>query len=55
MACVYAWMEKAEDARGWLEKAITLDEKYREMACNDQDFNAIREDARFKVLVAEGE
>jgi len=52
-ACAYALLGEAEDACEWLEKAIELDEKYREMAQGDKDFNGIRQDGRFKVLVGE--
>jgi hypothetical protein len=34
-----------------LEKAISLDEEYRDMAKNDADFDRIREDSRFQKLI----
>jgi tetratricopeptide (TPR) repeat protein len=55
IASVYALMEQAEEACGWLEKAIGLDEEYQEMARDDQDFDPVREDARFKALIGEDE
>ena len=42
---------KPDEAKDYLEKAIAGDEKYREMAKTDEDFNNIREDPRFKKLV----
>ena len=53
-ACAYALMGEAGEAYEWLEKAIGLDEKYRKLARDDKDFDGIREDERFKALVADG-
>ena len=39
--------------RDYLEKAIDKDNKYREMAETDKDFDNIREDHRFKKLIEE--
>jgi tetratricopeptide (TPR) repeat protein len=55
MACLCPLMGKAGEAYEWLEKAIGLDEKYREMARGEEDFDGIREDERFKALVGESE
>jgi tetratricopeptide (TPR) repeat protein len=51
-SCAYALMSCAGEACEWLQKAIDLDEKYRPMAREDQDFDAIREHACFKALMS---
>jgi hypothetical protein len=48
-----ALMGEAGEACEWLEKAIGLNEKYREIAWGDKAFDGIREDERFKALVGE--
>lgn len=50
-ACALALMGNLADACVWLEKAIGLDETYREMARNDSDFDAIRDAPAFQALV----
>jgi tetratricopeptide (TPR) repeat protein len=49
-ARVYALMGETCEACKWLEKAIGLADKYRQTAQDDEDFEAIREDERFKAL-----
>lgn len=44
--------ECLDDAISNLEKAIGLDEKYRQIATTDSDFDNIRDDPRFKKLIA---
>jgi len=44
-------MGHAEEACEWLRKAIDLDEKYREMARDDEDFDALREHEGFRALL----
>ncbi|MFC1897495.1 tetratricopeptide repeat protein [Chloroflexota bacterium] len=51
LACLFSLWEKPDDAITYLEKAIKGDEKYREMAKTDNDFDNIREDPRFKKLI----
>jgi len=51
LACLFSLWEKADEALDYLEKAIVGDEEYREKARTDEDFDNIREDARFKKLV----
>jgi len=55
MACAHALTGDAGQACEWLQKAVELDEKYREMARHDADFHGIREDGRFKALVGNDE
>ncbi len=51
LACLFSLWGKTGNALPYLEKAIGGDEKYREKAKTDEDFNNIREDARFKKLI----
>jgi len=51
MACVYSLMNKPDEALKWLREAIELDEKFRDMAKTDPDFDNIRDDPRFRALV----
>lgn len=53
MACVYSLMNKPDEALKWLREAIDLDQKFRDMAKSDSDFDNIRDDPRFKELVGE--
>jgi len=51
-ACCYGLQGQVEPALENLERAIQLSpDEYREMAKTDSDFDAIREDPRFRVLV----
>ena len=50
-ACLFSLMHKPKDAIALLEKAIGLDEKHRQMATTDSDFDNIRDDPRFKKLI----
>jgi len=51
LACVFSLRGKIDDALTYLKKAIKADEKYREMAKTDEDFDNIRDDPRFKKLM----
>ena len=51
LACLFSLWRKNDDALHNLEKAIYLDNKYREMAKTDKDFDNIRDDPRFKKLM----
>lgn len=51
-ACCYALKGQVEEAIANLQRAIELDENYREMAKTDSDFDAIREEARFQALIS---
>ena len=53
LACLFSILGKADDAIGYLEKAVGLGEKAREMAKTDEDFGNIRDDPRFKKLIGE--
>jgi tetratricopeptide (TPR) repeat protein len=50
-ACAYALLENPAQACRSLEQAITLNEKYREMAQTDSDFDPIRHTPTFQALV----
>ncbi len=51
LACLFSLWRKTDDALTYLEKAIKGDEKYREDAKTDEDFDNIRDDPRFKKLM----
>ncbi len=51
LACLFSLWGKLKDALTHLEKAIEKDEKYREDAKTDKDFDNIHDDPRFKKLV----
>jgi tetratricopeptide (TPR) repeat protein len=51
-ACTHALMGNVDEACRWLGKTIELDERYREMARDDEDFDGIRDDELFQALMA---
>jgi len=51
LACLLSLQNKADDALIYLEKAIKGDEKCRQEAKDDKDFDNIRADPRFKKLI----
>jgi hypothetical protein len=53
MACAYAKKPDGEvhEALGYLRKAIDMDEKFKEIAKNDDDFSRIRHMHDFITLV----
>ena len=51
LACLFSIWGKTEDALTYFQKAIDKDEKYREMAKTDKDFDKIRDNPRFKKLL----
>jgi len=53
MACVYSLINRPDGAVKWLKEAIDLDEKCRDEAKSDPEFDNIRDDPRFKELVGE--
>ncbi len=50
-ACCFALQNQIEPAIENLAKAISLDNKYQEMAKTDADFDKIKEDSRFQSLI----
>ena len=50
LACLFSLWGKPDDALTYLEKAIKGDEKYREDAKTDEDFNNIQDNPNFKQL-----
>ncbi len=50
-ACAYALQDKTDLALQNLEKAIILNQKYRNMAKEDSDFDSISQDSRFQKLI----
>lgn len=53
LACVSSLQGNYEEAYAYLEQAIALDPVFREEARKDGDFDAIRDDPEFRVLVYE--
>jgi hypothetical protein len=51
VACCEALVGRADDALEHLRQAIALDERFREYARGDTDFDAVRDDPRFGELV----
>jgi tetratricopeptide (TPR) repeat protein len=54
LACFFSLWGKTDKALTYLKKAIGLDEKFREMAKTDEDFNKIKKAPRFKKLIKSG-
>ncbi|MEO0844379.1 MAG: tetratricopeptide repeat protein, partial [Cyanobacteria bacterium J06643_5] len=50
-AISYSYQAKVDEAIEDLKKAIELNEKYKEDAVNDPDFEGVAEDDKFKELV----
>ena len=55
LACIYALQQKQPEALESLEKAIELDQKYKQQARTDSDFDSIRDSEAFQELVNEAE
>jgi tetratricopeptide (TPR) repeat protein len=53
-ACCYGLQNNVELAIENLQRAISLDSQYRDMAKTDKDFDKIREDVRFQELFENG-
>ncbi len=51
MACVFALMGQATDAFVWLEKSVQIDGHYRQFAQKNTDFDGMRSEPAFQVLV----
>ncbi len=52
-ACTYALQNNVSPAVENLKRAIILDEKYREIAKNESDFDKIRDHEQFTVIDCE--
>jgi tetratricopeptide (TPR) repeat protein len=52
LACFEAKAGKTEEALGHLEKAFQTDDRVVELARTDTDLDSLREDSRFKELIA---
>jgi tetratricopeptide (TPR) repeat protein len=52
LACAESLTGKKQEALGHLTRAVELDPDFREMAGNDSDFDAIRDDPEFASAVA---
>jgi tetratricopeptide (TPR) repeat protein len=50
-AIAFSYQNNVDEAVETLKKAIELNEKYKEDAVNDPDFEAIADSERFKELV----
>jgi tetratricopeptide (TPR) repeat protein len=51
LACAESLLRRADDAVDHLGQSIAIDERFRELAQTDSDFDLIRDDPRFKELV----
>ena len=51
LACAESRLGKTDEAIGHLERAIADQERFRELAKTDTDFDGIRGDERFAALV----
>lgn len=51
LACAETLLGEQEDALGHLRRAIQLEERFREYARTDEDFDAVRERQEFRELV----
>jgi tetratricopeptide (TPR) repeat protein len=51
LACAESLLGRTDDAIGHLEQSIANGERFRELAQTDTDFDAIRDEPRFKELV----
>jgi tetratricopeptide (TPR) repeat protein len=51
LACAESLLGRTDDAIGHLEQSIAISERFRDLAQTDTDFDAVRDDARFKELV----
>jgi tetratricopeptide (TPR) repeat protein len=51
LACAESLLGRADDAVDHLSQSIAIEERFRELAQKDSDFDPIREDSRFKELV----
>lgn len=51
LACAESLLGMTDEAVAHLRRAIDLDERFRELARKDGDFDAIRDDAAFRELV----
>jgi tetratricopeptide (TPR) repeat protein len=51
LACAKSLLGRADDAVDHLGQSIAIDERFRELAQTDSDFDLIRDDPRFKELV----
>jgi tetratricopeptide (TPR) repeat protein len=52
-ACCYGLQGDSKNAVHFLQQAISLNSKYREMAKTDSDFKPVREDEQFQALISE--
>ena len=52
-ACAYALQSQLDLALDWLRRAITMDNKYLDMARTGTDFDALRAEPAFHALLAE--
>lgn len=50
LACAESLLGRTDDAIGHLQQSIQIDESFKELAKTDTDFDAIRDDERFREL-----
>jgi len=51
IACAYSLLGESKEAISWLKKALEYDEKDRELAKSDEDFDNVRDLPEFKKLL----
>ena len=51
LACAYAMIEDSDAAINWLDKAIEMEESFRDLAKNDADFDSIRHLPSFQSML----
>jgi mannose-6-phosphate isomerase-like protein (cupin superfamily) len=51
LACAESLLGRTDDAIGHLEQSISNGDRFRELAQTDTDFDAVRDDPRFKELL----
>ena len=52
-ACTFALMGRVDEAITQLRKAVEFDEEFRDLVTTDEDFDGIRDDARFRSLIGD--
>ena len=51
LSCILATKKEKEKALEYLKKAISLDQKYKDKAGTDKDFDNLRAEKEFKEIV----
>lgn len=51
LACLNSLMKKLDEGLGYLKQAVELDAKFKSVSKKDSDFDWLRDDERFKMIV----